>query len=48
MGADLEWDMQEHIKGLRDHNIIWTLGGSWVLRHEDDETNHGAGYKLPP
>ena len=47
-GADLEWDMQEHIKGLRDHNIIWTLGGSWVLRHEDDETIMvpGTNYRL--
>lgn len=47
-GADLEWDMQEHLRKLRDHNISWTLGGSWVLRHEDDETIMvpGSNYRL--
>lgn len=37
-GADLEFDLQQYIKPLSNHNIIWTVGGSWVLRHQGDET----------
>ena len=33
-GADLEWDMQQHIKAFRDHDISWTWGASWVMKHE--------------
>lgn len=36
-GADAEWDMQQHIKALARHNIVWTLGASWVLKDEKDE-----------
>lgn len=33
-GADLEWDIQEHIKPLQRHGVVWTLGASWVMKHE--------------
>lgn len=33
-GADLEWDMSTHIKKLAEHDIVWTWGASWVLKHE--------------
>ncbi|MDE7389322.1 MAG: hypothetical protein K2M97_08755 [Muribaculaceae bacterium] len=36
-GADLELDLHQWIKPLERHGIIWTLGGSWVLRHQSDE-----------
>lgn len=37
-GADIDLDLQQWIRPLADHNIIWTLGGSWVLRNQADET----------
>lgn len=33
-GADVEWEMQEHIKPLARHGIVWTLGASWVAKQE--------------
>lgn len=33
-GADLEWDLQNHIRALRRHDIVWTFGASWVMKHE--------------
>ncbi|MDE5660081.1 MAG: hypothetical protein K2I28_04215 [Muribaculaceae bacterium] len=33
-GADLEWDIQEHIQALNRHGIVWTLGASWVVKRE--------------
>ncbi len=33
-GADLEWELQEHIKPLAAHGISWMLGASWVMKHE--------------
>ena len=38
-GADIEWDMQQHIKGLRDRDIVWTWGASWVMKHEQYDKN---------
>ncbi len=34
-GADAELDLDQHIKGLSEQNINWTLGASWVLKNED-------------
>ena len=36
-GADLEFDVNEYAKSLRDKNITWTFGASYVLKHERDE-----------
>lgn len=36
-GADVEWDANTYFKGLRDRNIVWTFGASYVLSHERDE-----------
>lgn len=36
-GANAELYMQDYIKGIRDRGATWTIGGSWVLKHEDDE-----------
>ncbi|MDE6032799.1 MAG: hypothetical protein K2G15_02425, partial [Muribaculaceae bacterium] len=33
-GADVEWDMQQHIRRLREHDISWTWGVSWVAKHQ--------------
>lgn len=33
-GADAEWELQEHIKPLSRHDIVWTLGASWVCKQE--------------
>ncbi len=33
-GADVEWQMQDHIKALERHGIVWTLGASWVQKRE--------------
>lgn len=36
-GADVEWDANAYFKGLRDRNIVWTFGASYVLNHEHSE-----------
>ncbi len=36
-GADVEYDLNQHIKCLSDHDVNWTVGGSWVLKNEDKE-----------
>ena len=33
-GLDAEWELQEHIKPLSAHDIVWTLGASWVSKRE--------------
>lgn len=33
-GADLEWRMQDNIKTLANHGVVWTLGASWVQKRE--------------
>ncbi len=47
-GADLEIALNDYSSALRDHNIIWTFGGSWVLKNEDTEDIliPGTNYKL--
>lgn len=40
-GAEVEWDIQEHIPALARHGIVWTLGASWVAKTERyDEQDH--------
>jgi hypothetical protein len=36
-GADAELELQEYIPSLAERGIMWTVGGSWVLKHEADE-----------
>jgi hypothetical protein len=47
-GADAEFDLNEYIKGLAARNISWTVGASYVMKHEDDEDIivPGTNYKL--
>lgn len=47
-GANLELYMQDYIKSMQEHGASWVLGGSWVLKHEDDENIYVAGtnYRL--
>lgn len=35
-GADLELYMEDYISALRNHNATWMIGGSYVLKHEDE------------
>lgn len=37
VGADAELDLHQFIKGMEEHNMSWTLGGSWVLKNEEKE-----------
>ncbi len=50
-GADVEWDANTFFKGLRDRNIVWTFGASYVLSHERDEdilvSGSNSKLKLP-
>ncbi len=47
-GADVEWDANTFFKGLRDRNIVWTFGASYVLSHErgEDILVSGSNSKL--
>lgn len=36
-GANAELYVQDWLKGIRDHGASWTIGASYVLKHEDDE-----------
>lgn len=42
-GADVEFDINDYSHALRDNGITWTLGGSYVLKHEDNETKVVSG-----
>ncbi|MDE5930278.1 MAG: hypothetical protein K2H03_07340, partial [Muribaculaceae bacterium] len=33
-GANLELDLSEYSKAMQDYNLNWTVGGSYVLKHE--------------
>lgn len=50
-GADLELYMEDYIKALREHNATWMIGGSYVLKHEDEKvkkiTGTDFGVRLP-
>lgn len=47
-GADLEFDLNQYIKSLSERNITWTVGGSYVYKHEKDEDIivPGTNYRL--
>ena len=47
-GADLELNMEQYFKGLADKNITWMIGGSYLMKHENEEDVEvsGANYKL--
>ena len=47
-GADLEFDINSYSSALRDRNITWTIGGSYVIKHEKDEDIlvPGSNYRL--
>ena len=47
-GGDAEFDINEYSKALRDKGITWTLGASYVLKHErlEDIIVPGTNYKL--
>lgn len=36
-GADLEINIEQYSERMRDKNISWMIGGSYVLKHENDE-----------
>lgn len=36
-GADAEANLETYSSKLRDHNIIWTVGASYVYKHEKDQ-----------
>lgn len=47
-GADLELNMEQYFKGLADKNITWMIGGSYLMKHENEEDVlvPGTNYKL--
>lgn len=47
-GADLEFNMEQYFKGLADKNITWMIGGSYLMKHENEEDVlvPGTNYKL--
>jgi hypothetical protein len=36
-GADAEFSLDQWIKSFQDNNIYWSVGASWVTKHESDE-----------
>lgn len=36
-GADLELNLEQYFKGLADKNITWMIGGSYLMKHENEE-----------
>ena len=47
-GADLELNLEQYFKGLADKNITWMIGGSYLMKHENEEDVlvPGTNYKL--
>lgn len=47
-GGDAEVSLQDYFGRLRDRNITWTVGASYVYKHERDEsiTVPGTNYRL--
>lgn len=47
-GADLELNMEQYFKGQADKNITWMIGGSYLMKHENEEDVlvPGTNYKL--
>ena len=42
-GADVEFYMEDYFKALRDHGAAWMIGGSYVLKHEDEKIKKISG-----
>ena len=47
-GADLEVNFDQYCARMRESGATWMVGGSYVLKHEDDETKtiDGTNYRL--
>ncbi|MCF0198624.1 MAG: hypothetical protein HUK02_04780, partial [Bacteroidaceae bacterium] len=47
-GADAEINFDQYSRKMQEHGIVWTLGGSWVGKHElaSDILISGTNYKL--
>lgn len=45
-GGDAEANLESYFSGLRDRNIIWTVGASYVFKHERDEDIKISGTNL--
>ena len=47
-GVDAELHLDQYSQSMRNHNLFWTLGGSWVGKHQpvDDVLVSGTNYKL--
>ena len=47
-GADLELNLEQYSARMRDRNITWMVGGSYVLKHEKEEDImvSGTNYRL--
>lgn len=45
-GGDAEANLETYFSGLRNHNIIWTVGASYVFKHERDEDIKISGTNL--
>lgn len=47
-GADVETNLETYFEGLRNQNVIWTFGASYVYKHESDESIvvPGTNYRL--
>lgn len=47
-GADLELNIEQYSQRMRDKNISWMIGGSYVLKNEEDEDIilSGTNYRL--
>ena len=47
-GAIWNWNLEQYSARMRDKNITWMVGGSYVLKHEKDEdiVVPGTNYRL--
>lgn len=47
-GTDLELNLDQYSTSMQDKNITWMVGGSYVMKHENDEDIlvPGTNYKL--
>lgn len=45
-GGDAEANLETYFSGLRERNIIWTVGASYVFKHERDEDIKISGTNL--
>lgn len=45
-GANADVSIQDYAKSLRDRNVVWTFGASYVLKHERDEEIDVPGTNL--